>query len=203
MGEWVGAVSVASVCLIASAHSGPAKDQWRAALERCVEAAGMTPDEYSVEAVEDARCLLAFAPHGEDEVLFRAAYAMGRGLPVLVVIRADEDVARFDPKPQFVEFEMDGPQGFDGVGDRIGQRLAALARSRTAQATRRPVPRPPIVGAGGSVAAAVSSVEQAEALFDDFVADGLSQPVIQGLLLEAGCRASWVKFRLRQHFGGW
>jgi hypothetical protein len=191
--------SAAPVCLISSI-SGPAKGAWRAAFVECIHAAGLTPAEYSAGAVEGAACLLAFAPSGEGEVLFQTAYAMGRGVPVLVVVPVDEDVSRFDPKPiHVVEIELQAPDPITGARDSITRILAAIAQSQPAPRGLRP----PTERQRGAAPGTVSTAGQAEALLASFVADGLSARLIHQLLLEAGCRESWVEFRLQQRFGGW
>lgn len=198
------AKGAAPVCLISSI-SGPAKGAWRAAFVECIQAAGLTPAEYSASAVDGAACLLAFAQGAEGEVLFQAAYTMGRGVPVLIVVPVDEDLSRFDPKPvHVVEIELQAPDAIAGAREPITRTLATIAQGRPAPTTRAPrSSQPSVEQQGGAATAMISTVDQAEALFEAFVADGLSERLIHRLLLEAGCRESWVEFRLQQEFGGW
>jgi hypothetical protein len=188
-----------------SSISGPSRVAWRNAFVACIQEAGLRAADYSSAAVQTATCLLAFAPAGEGEVLYQAAYAMGKGVPVLVVVPTDEDVSRFDPRPEHVvEIELLAPDAIAGARDLITQTLATIARSRASRLSPGPRgPRPSVERAPGGAAVMVSTVDQADALFEAFVADGLSERLIERLLLEAGCRQSWVEFRLQQHFGGW
>ena len=164
----------------------------------------MTSANYSSEAVEDAACMLAFVPGGEGEVLHEAAFALGRALPVLYVVPVDEDVHRFDPQPTHViEIELDGPDAMSGSREAITTKLASIAERR---ADNRPAARLGRAGRPGPTTAGTvtaTTVDQGEALLQTFLADRLSERLIERLLLEAGCRASWVEFRLQQQFGGW
>lgn len=194
----------APVCLI-SALTGPTKVAWRAAFVECIKAAGLTPVDYSPGAVEGATCMLAFAPSGESEVLFQAAYAMGRGVPVLVVGPSAEEMSRYDPKPaDFVEIEIEAPDAIAGARESITSTLVTMSQGQLAPTTRAPRSSwSSAERAGGPATAMVTTVDQAEALFEAFIADGLSERLVHRLLLEAGCRGSWVEFRLQQQFGGW
>jgi hypothetical protein len=162
--------------------------------------------DYSAAEISQAICLLAF-PQGDEEVLYQVAYAMGRGLKVLVIVNADEDLNRFDPRPtRVVEIEIGAPDGGSEAKPAITNALIELVAS-----SKRGVPtrRPPAAEVDGwdQIATGeplvVATVEQAEELFQHFIADGLSQELIRQLLTEAGCRQSWLSFRIQRHFGGW
>lgn len=198
-------VSSRPTCLL-SPIRGPAPTKWKSVFTDCIKDAGLKAAEYSAAAVDSATCLLAYL-QGHDEVLYQVAYAMGRGLKVLVVVDVDEDLSRYDPRPiRTIEIESGSPGSGDEAAPAITDALREFLASSDAGISRR---RPQANDADEWAPAlageplAVATVEQAEQLFQQFIADGLSQELIRRLLSEAGCRQSWLNFRIQRQFGGW
>lgn len=197
--------SPSGICLV-SMSGDPNDEIWREIFSECIESAKLAAIPYSEEAVGDASCLLAF-PQSENSLIYQLAFSRGRGLPALLILHGDEPQISYTPPPTAtIRIKDNGPRG---VGDdekrAVTDKLRELALSggahpSTHQDEHGEKRLQPSVSSQYPL---VTTMDQAEELLQELLAEVESQENIRKLLIDAGAKPGWLKIRLFHYFGGW